>query len=303
MSLQRTLSKPVLYSGKEPYGGNTVNVTIYPAGENTGIIFDTRRGVVRADLGNASQYKSAILLQERDARVLQVEHVLATLWAYGIDNAVVKPERVPSRSFRFLDFIGLGTDIEVIPNSRYRENILCKEIEEAGVEEQRAERKLLEFNGTLGTEELKLGRRKESGIAVRAVTDYPLVEIEEVEFEITPDNYRDQLSGSRPYAKHIPHSAIPRKILSAAAALLNLDFGFGHGFSPDTYFIPVRTEREWRQQEIYPAEIARHTVVDRLGAIALLPGRLNKATVTANRSGHASDIRVLNSILPQLVKV
>ena len=82
METQRTLKKNLSYSGKEFYGGKEVEVFIEPANENTGIVFQTRKGDVKATIENAKQSRSTIMLQEKRARVLHVEHLLAALYAY-----------------------------------------------------------------------------------------------------------------------------------------------------------------------------------------------------------------------------
>ena len=81
MQMQHTIQTSILLTGVDPYGGSKVEAVIHPAGENTGIIFRAYSGAVKASLENASHYHSAILLSSGNTRVLNVEHILATLYA------------------------------------------------------------------------------------------------------------------------------------------------------------------------------------------------------------------------------
>ena len=121
MSLQQTLKRKISYFGREFYGGNNVEVVVEPADENTGIVFLTTKGEVKADIRNARQSRSSIMLQSGNAKIIHVEHFLATLYAYGIDNAFVSARRIPSRSYRLLKALNIATDIDVIPTCSDRE--------------------------------------------------------------------------------------------------------------------------------------------------------------------------------------
>ena len=92
---QSTIKNKFELVGYEPYGGNIVKVGFYPADSDTGIVFSTKKGSIVASLDHASQYKSSVLLRDGDLGVLHVEHLLATLYAYGVDNLRVNVERQP----------------------------------------------------------------------------------------------------------------------------------------------------------------------------------------------------------------
>ena len=137
---------------------------------------------------------------------------------------------------------------------------------------------------------------------MHATTRYNPIGFQAVEFKIDSQTYKTELAGARRYAEHLK---IPMKILgkkvsfaigSAAALVLYPSFGIGHGFNFDNIFIPVSTVDEWREQEQYPEEIARHTIVDRLGAIALLDGRLEGVECYMKFSNHSNDIKVLKEL-------
>lgn len=294
MQLQNTLRNEIRLMGIEPYGGNLVMITIKPAEEDVGILFQTPNGDIQAKLNYASESRSSILLDNGRTQVINVEHILATLYAYGIDNALIELKRMKSKSFELLEGFGLATKVEVVPVFGQRERTLCDRIEEVGLEQQTRERSLLGIAQPAFKNKLYFSPIAR-GLVITATTNYKIPGKQEFTAEITPQTYKDRLSKSRPYAKHVP-VWMSTKLASAIASLANPSFGIGHGYENTNVFLPVRTANEWYQQEIYPAEIARHTIVDRLGALALLDGRLEGVRVIARFSGHANDLIILREM-------
>ncbi|MBI2655115.1 UDP-3-O-acyl-N-acetylglucosamine deacetylase [Candidatus Woesearchaeota archaeon] len=301
MSLQNTIGASIHLVGVECYGGNYVETIIKPAQEDTGVIFQTKKGDIRAKLDYASQSRSSILLNNGRVQILNVEHILATLYAYEIDNALIEVRRIPSRSFRFLSELGLATDVEVVPIFEDREKTLCDKLDEAGVEQQHKERVTLKIDKPVYTERLSF-EPIDTGLILVATTNYPIPGEQTVSIQLTPQSYRDELSRSRPYAKHAP-LWLPKKLASAIAAVMFPSFGIWHGFDNSKVFLPVKNEDEWYKSQRYASgdEITRHTIVDRLGALALLEGRLEGVRVLAKYSGHANDLRVLREQRPNLL--
>lgn len=193
-----------------------------------------------------------------------------------------------------MDVFGLASSVEVVPVSSDREFTLCTLIEQAGIVPQQKLRKFLSLNYNVEGEKLSF-TRQERGLTIKATTNYKQVGEESFETEITPEKYRDDLARSRMYVKH-SHPLIPHSIAGMIMSIVYPTFGIGHGFSTSTVFLPPKNEEDWRKQEIFKHEIARHTIVDRLGAIALLDGRLEGVKVTTKYSGHAHDIAVLSRL-------
>lgn len=307
MSLQQTVRREIEYTGIEFFGGNEVTVRIKPAEEDRGILFQTRYGDVPATLDCAMPSRCAILLSNGRGGVLHVEHFLATLWAYGVDNALVNLQRKPTRNFSLLERFHFATDIDVVPVASDRELTLCRKLEEAGLEAQQKERGLVTLKEIIYTDnggrELLFEPTAKEGLHISALTNYAPVGEQQFGCAITPENYRDELARSRMCAKYLPFW-VPRFIGHIGASLAYPHFGIGHGFSQETCFFPPKNSSEWYAQEIFPAELARHSIVDRLGALALLPGRLDHVAVATKYSGHANDLAVLkNEVIPRLREV
>lgn len=90
MILQRTLNKTTTISGIGLHSGARINLTMRPASANTGIIFhrtDTDQIVdIKACSDNVVDTRLATVIGSRGLTVSTIEHLMAALAAYGIDN-------------------------------------------------------------------------------------------------------------------------------------------------------------------------------------------------------------------------
>ncbi len=90
MIFQRTISKTVTFSGIGLHTGNGINVRLRPADANNGIVFHRSEGErtvsIRACSDNVVDTRLATVLGKGDLTVSTVEHLMAALYAFGIDN-------------------------------------------------------------------------------------------------------------------------------------------------------------------------------------------------------------------------
>ncbi|MBI2134604.1 UDP-3-O-acyl-N-acetylglucosamine deacetylase [Candidatus Woesearchaeota archaeon] len=305
MQLQHTLDKQVEIVAREVFGGCKVRLTLSPAQPDTGIVFRTSKGEVKADIKHAFAYDHTMILDNGKVRVAYFEHMLATLFAYGIDNCYADIERT-SGFFKFLQKIGIATDIEMVPTPEDRELTLCNLLDRNVVAQEGHKRKLVTLNKKVGNENLSLYPIEGDGLKITVITDYPLPGREKMTFEITRETYKKELSEARAYAQ-IPHG-VPVAMASIQAALSHPRFGIGHGYKSSHYpngsnlFLPASTKEEWRMQEVYGAEVLRHSVVDRAAIPALIPGRLCGVEIRVYRSGHVNNLFVTKEyVVPNLV--
>ena len=297
---QQTLNEELWLTGWEPYGGKATHVGILPAEPNTGIRFITNKGTVEAKLENAIPYSHSILLKNGNPQVLVPEHILAALFGYGIDNADILLIHSPSISFKLMDMLGVAAQIHVCPYFDGREKVLCERLEEAGIKEQSEPRKLVTLEEKVAFKEdgktLELSPSERPGLWIHAKTNYLRPGIEqEVDMQITPETFKNELSESRSYARMVPYW-FPLKLASAIASFAYPHYGIGHGFSKSTVFLPTRTKEQWEAQEIYPAELARHKIVDFLGVAELLGARLDNVQISIYRTNHVADLNYLRQL-------
>lgn len=108
---QRTLRSPVEYRGVGLHSGKEIRVAVRPAEAGNGVSF-IRTDIegqpeVRAQGSNLKARQRRTCIQDGKAEVYTCEHLLASLYALGIDNAVVEidGEEVPGMDGAAADFL------------------------------------------------------------------------------------------------------------------------------------------------------------------------------------------------------
>ena len=91
---QQTLNRSASFSGIGLHSGNRVNMTILPAPANSGVRFRRvdleGKPEIEARVENISETNRSTTLAKGSVKIHTVEHVLAALAGYGIDNAVIE---------------------------------------------------------------------------------------------------------------------------------------------------------------------------------------------------------------------
>lgn len=126
MSKQRTIKQSFSFEGKGLHTGLEIKLTFQPAPQNHGIkvkrIDLPEQPVIDALAENVTQTVRGTVLQKGDVQVSTVEHALATLYAFGVDNCLLE---VNAPEFPILD-----------GSAKY----FVQKLQEAGTEEQEAEK-------------------------------------------------------------------------------------------------------------------------------------------------------------------
>jgi UDP-3-O-[3-hydroxymyristoyl] N-acetylglucosamine deacetylase/3-hydroxyacyl-[acyl-carrier-protein] dehydratase len=94
MQKQHTLKSEVRLEGKGLHTGLDVELVICPADENHGIKFQRidlpEQPVIDAVADNVTATSRGTTLEKNGVKVTTIEHLMASLWASGIDNALIK---------------------------------------------------------------------------------------------------------------------------------------------------------------------------------------------------------------------
>lgn len=126
--MQQTTAKEIKISGIGLHSGCESNLTVFPAAENSGIVF------MRSDLdikipalySNVVDTRNCTCLGSQNGQIVStIEHIMASLFAFGIDNAVV------------------GVDNPEVPILDGSAKIICDSLKNAELVQQSAKRKLL----------------------------------------------------------------------------------------------------------------------------------------------------------------
>lgn len=86
---QRTLRRSVQYSGMGIHFGKAVTLVLNPAAVNTGVVFRRPQGLIPAHLHSVSDTGRSTTLSANETTIATVEHLLAALRAYNIDNVEI----------------------------------------------------------------------------------------------------------------------------------------------------------------------------------------------------------------------
>ena len=131
MEMQKTIKKPVRFSGKGIHTGSFCNMTLLPAKENQGIIFirkDKNYFKIKADLDFVVSTKRSTNLALKNIHVKTVEHILSAIAGNNIDNLTIE------------------IDNEEIPILDGSAREFSKKISEAGIENQNAYKRIYKIN-------------------------------------------------------------------------------------------------------------------------------------------------------------
>jgi UDP-3-O-[3-hydroxymyristoyl] N-acetylglucosamine deacetylase len=258
--VQTTLARPVLYSGIGLHAANEVHMVLRPAPADTGIVF------VRTDLaGNPSvpaqlayvtNTMRATTLEQGEAKVFTVEHLLSALQGMAVDNCIVEMDSVepPVADGSSLTFVRL--------------------IEQAGIQKLDMPRRVLTVRRQhLVQEEDKFiailpydGFR----ITFTSINPHPLLGVQFSDTEITKDNYIRDIAFARTIA-----------FTKELAMLKKLGLGKGGTLENTIVYDDTTCLSVLRSDD----ELVRHKVLDVIGDMALL-GRSLKGHIIAVKSSH-----------------
>ncbi|MBO7438389.1 MAG: bifunctional UDP-3-O-[3-hydroxymyristoyl] N-acetylglucosamine deacetylase/3-hydroxyacyl-ACP dehydratase [Bacteroidales bacterium] len=301
---QKTIKQDsVTLSGFGLHTGVKVNLTFKPAAENTGYRFKRidleGQPEVRAIADNVADTSRSTALEEKGARVGTVEHVLAAVYALGIDNILIE-----------LD----APETPILDGSAAQ---FAKAILDAGIVEQEAERQYFEIR-----ENYKFSN-PEKGVEIMAFPD------NELSFNVMVDYNSAALAQqfaafaeSGDFVKEIApcktfvfaselaflaqNNLIKGGTIDSALVIIDRDF-------PQTELDKIadllnRPHVDGKGQGILNAqdlifsnEPARHKLLDLIGDLALA-GMPIKGKIIATRPGHASNTEFAKKIRADIKK-
>ena len=258
--VQTTLARPVSYSGIGLHAANEVHMVLRPAPADTGIVFVRTDLVgnpsVPAQLAYVTNTMRATTLEQGEAKVFTVEHLLSALQGMAVDNCIVEMDSVepPVADGSSLTFVRL--------------------IEQAGIQKLDMPRRVLTVRRQhLVQEEDKFiailpydGFR----ITFTSINPHPLLGVQFSDTEITKDNYIRDIAFARTIA-----------FTKELAMLKKLGLGKGGTLENTIVYDDTTCLSVLRSDD----ELVRHKVLDVIGDMALL-GRSLKGHIIAVKSSH-----------------
>jgi UDP-3-O-[3-hydroxymyristoyl] N-acetylglucosamine deacetylase len=269
---QRTLQRIVETQGVGLHSGKLVSLRLLPAVANTGIVF------VRTDLENrevparvewVAQQELAMSLKRDGAQVLTVEHLLAALYATGVDNVRVEIN---------------GPEVPVFDGSS---RMFLHLIDEAGIKNLAAFQSTLVVRRSVRVASPRGDRfvlvEPSDAFEVDYSIDFnhSLVGRQRVALDVTEETFRNELSTARTFCFLKDVEAMRARGLAMGGSLESAVVIGDNGFLSNP-----------RMKD----EFVRHKALDVVGDLALLGFRI-RGRVVAECAGHALHAELVRALL------
>lgn len=277
MSQQQTLRQSVSYSGIGLHSGNRVNMTLLPAPPNSGIRFRRvdldGKPEIEARVDNVSQTNRSTTIAKGSAKVQTVEHILATMAGFGIDNAVIEVDANEPP-------IGDGSAREY-----------CKMVEEAGIAPQAEPREVYRVTEPLQlqNEETLMSIFPHDRLKISCTSSDKAGRFSQFySVEITPETWKREVAHARTFCFFEEIEYLIKNGLIKGGSLENA--------------VVIRDDAVLTTEPLrYPEEFVRHKILDILGDLSLI-GRPFCGHIVAVRPSHSANCELARMIQAQMRK-
>src|ERR1700722_12849770 len=279
MRFETTINRPFEVSGVGLHTGVPVNLRMTPAPAGTGIVFrrsDFDFFPIAASWKHVARVSYATSLMRQGVLIQTTEHLLSTLYSFGIDNAYIEIDNleVPILDGSGKPFVDL--------------------LRAAGVRELRRKRRYLRMRRPVVVEG---GKKRISILPANAFRltcdiDFPQpIGKQSIEMEVTAENYANELSAARTFGFEHELAQLREMGLIRGASLENAVCFTKQG---------VMNPEGLRFED----ECCRHKALDLIGDLALV-GRPLLGNVIAERAGHAMHTALVAKIMsdPSLYEI
>ena len=274
---QTTLREEVAVSGIGVHSGLPVTLTLHPADDDTGIVFQrvTADGAIereiRADVRAVTATEFATVLGDASGPLCSTaEHLLAALRGLNVDNVIVEID---------------GPEVPIMDGSAAP---FVEALDQAGLTARALPRRYIEV---LKPVRVSKGdafgelRPYAHGFRVEAEIefDHPLIGRQAMALDIEPDSFRREIARARTFG-----------FMKDVAKLWSAGYALGASFDNT---LVVTEDRVLNPEGLrFADEFVRHKVLDALGDLALAGHPLLAAYRTV-RGGHKLNHAVLSALM------
>ena len=269
---QHTIGKPAGFSGTSLHTGEKVSLKLHPAPVDHGIKFRRKdlqdEPTIDAKIDNLKTVERATTIGEGSVRVHTVEHVLATLSAMGVDNAIVE------------------MDANEPPIGDGSAHAYVDVIKRAGVAPQDAPRKFFDVREPMHVESrtgamlVLLPDDKFRISCTQAGPDNRFTQY--LSMEITPLTFEKEIAPARTFVYYEDVEPLMQKNLIKGGSLENA--------------IVVRGEAVLSKEPLrFADEFVRHKILDIIGDLALFGPRI-RGHVIAVKPGHGVNAELVRAL-------
>ena len=268
---ERTIGRSVLVNGQGLHSGIRTGLILQPLPPGSGIVFgsilsgETVPALV--DYIDSTGYATTLVHGGMVAKT--VEHLMATLHAYGVTNLLVK----------------MQAEVPILDGSALD---LCALLDEGGVVEQAStiEELVIDRRYEVGSDEpgeKGMAIEPADAFEVHYTLDYPApVGRQEYTFRLTdPEAFRREIAPARTFGFVKEIEQLQQMGLSRGGRLNNCILVGDEG----VVNAPLR----------FPDEFVRHKILDILGDFYLL-GRPLRGRITARMTGHSDNAQLLRQL-------
>ena len=273
MICQTTIARPTAISGIGLHSGQRINMTLRPAEAGVGIIFhrkmDDHTVTIEATSANVVDTRMATVLGKGDVRVSTVEHLLAALSAYGVDNLHIDID---------------GPEVPIMDGSAAP---FASIIEEAGLHRHPQSRKFLAIRQPVsvidGEKRVSIIPSRFFRITFDIAFQHPCIALQQRSVKVTSAGFRRDLAPARTFG-------FLRDVETLKAA------GLARGGSLENAIV-VDDERILNPEGLrFQDEFVRHKILDAIGDLSLI-GYPILGHVRAFKAGHDVNHQLVQKVL------
>ena len=279
MQFETTIERPVEVSGIGLHHGVPVKIRLLPAPAGTGIVFrrsDLDYFPIPANWKHVERVIYATSLMRQGVLISTTEHLLSTLYSFGIDNLWIEIDNleVPILDGSGKPFVDLLRD--------------------AGIRELRRKRRYLRIRRPVMVEDGKkrISILPDNSFRLTCDIDFPPpIGKQSIAMEVTAENYARELSPARTFGFEHELAQLREMGLIRGASLESAVC-----FTRDGVMNPEGLR--------FADECCRHKALDLIGDLALI-GRPLIGNVIAERAGHAMHTALVARIMsdPSLYEI
>ncbi|MFW6264900.1 MAG: UDP-3-O-acyl-N-acetylglucosamine deacetylase [Bacillota bacterium] len=269
---QRTIAKAIEYSGIALHTGKEVNIRCLPAKGNTGIVFrridlsgEPEVQATPANVVSTKRCTSIGTIDYKECVVHTIEHLMAALWATGIDNLIIEIDNAetPVVDGSAFPYIELVEEVGVVDLDCFRfvkelvEPLYAKKDDMALV--------ILPYDGFK--------------ISYTLVYDHPVIGTQFFEYEKDEMDFKTEVAPARTFGLEREVEALHRRGLALGGSLENA---------------VLVGEKDTVNPLRFSDEFVRHKVLDITGDMFL--NGFVKGHIIALRSGHYLHVELAKKI-------
>lgn len=243
--------------GRGLHTGERCAVTLHPADPNTGIVFISRGKEIPATSSNVHGTHRGTTLRMAGVEIHTVEHLLSALAGMWVDNARVEIEgpELPAGDGSALPFVHMIDRAMLVDQSAMVRYVGVREPVRVGSGEQY----------------MLVSPSDVYRVNASISFPHPLIGEQSVSLVVSPETYRREIAPARTFCTSGEIEAILAQGLGKGGTEDNVIV-----VNDDDYSVPLR----------FRDEFVRHKVLDIIGDLSLLGGRLS-VEVIGVRSSHS----------------